>query len=170
MEQNQTTTGVETQDEAVPEASDRVQVDVQEVQQLDAAEMGELPVEDWDYQRPKRGQVRDGVILAIEDQEIIVDVGVKRDGIVPFADMQRMGPEALAELRVGDEVPVFILRPEDRDGNLLVSLFLARQEQAWLRAQKLEASGEVWEGQVIGYNKGGLVVPLDDIRGFVPAS
>jgi small subunit ribosomal protein S1 len=84
--------------------------------------------------------------------------------------MQRMGPEALAELNVGDEVPVYIMRPEDRDGNLLVSLFLARQEKAWLRAQGLADSGEVWEGEVIGYNKGGLVLPLDDIRGFVPAS
>jgi small subunit ribosomal protein S1 len=140
------------------------------LEQEDAGQMGELAVEDWDYQRPKRGQVRVGVILTIDDQEIVIDVGDKRDGIVPYADMQRMGPEALAELSVGDEVPVYILRPEDRDGNLLVSLFLARQEQAWLRAQTLADSGEAWEGVVDGYNKGGLVVPFDDIRGFVPAS
>jgi small subunit ribosomal protein S1 len=152
------------------EQADAAEVDAVAPEQADAAEMGELPVEDWDYQRPKRGQVRNGVILAIEEQEIIVDVGAKRDGVVPYADMQRMGPEALAPLSVGDEVPVYILRPEDQDGNLLVSLFLARQEHAWLRAAKLAESGEVWEGEVIGYNKGGLVIPLDDIRGFVPAS
>jgi small subunit ribosomal protein S1 len=133
-------------------------------------EMAELPVEDWDYQQPRRGQVRIGVILAIRDQEIIVDVGAKRDGVVPYSDMQRMGPEAIAGLSVGDEVPVYVLRPEDQDGNLLVSLNMARQEQAWLRARKMAESGEVFEEQVIGYNKGGLVVPLDDIRGFVPAS
>ncbi|HFD38387.1 MAG TPA: S1 RNA-binding domain-containing protein, partial [Anaerolineae bacterium] len=105
--------------------------------QQKAAEMGELPVEDWDYQQPKRGQVRTGVILAIRDQEIVVDIGAKRDGIVPYADMQRLGPEALAELHVGDEVPVYILRPEDQDGNLLVSLNMARQEKAWMEAQEL---------------------------------
>jgi len=136
----------------------------------DAAEMGELPLEDWDYQRPRRGEVRPGVILAIREQEIVVDVGDKRDGIVPYADMQRMGAEALARLSPGDTVPVFIMRPEDQEGNLLVSLYLARQEEAWRRARELAESGEIWEGQVIGYNKGGLVVPVDDIRGFVPAS
>ncbi len=136
----------------------------------DTSEMGELPVEDWDYQRPRRGEVRPGIVLAKAEQEIIVDVGAKRDGIVPFADMQRMGAEAIAALKVGDEVPVYVMRPEDQDGNLLVSLFLARQAQAWTRAQELADSGEVWEEQAVGYNKGGLVVPVDDIRGFVPAS
>jgi small subunit ribosomal protein S1 len=144
--------------------------DEDELQEESTAEMGELPLEDWDYQRPKRGQVRTGVILAIRDQEIIVDVDAKRDGVVPFADMQRMGAESIQELSVGDEVPVYVLRPEDADGNLLVSLYHARAEKAWQRAAELADSGEVWEGEVIGYNKGGLVVPLDDIRGFVPAS
>ncbi len=135
-----------------------------------AAEMGELAVEDWDYQRPRRGEIRRGVILSIEEQEIIVDVDAKRDGIVPFADMQRMGAEAVASLSPGDEVDVFILRPEDKDGNLIVSLFQARQSQAWAKARELAESGEIWEGKVIGYNKGGLVLPMGDIRGFVPAS
>ncbi|MFC2037725.1 hypothetical protein ACFLYD_07155 [Chloroflexota bacterium] len=62
-----------------------------EPEQAGSAEMRELPVEDWDYQRPRRGQIRTGVVLAIEEQEIIVDVGAKRDGIVPYADIQRMG-------------------------------------------------------------------------------
>ncbi len=141
-----------------------------EEQPLPQEGMGEMPVEDWDYQRPKRGEVRTGVILSIGEQEIIVDVGAKRDGIVPYADMQRLGPEALAELHVGDEVPVYILRPEDQDGNLIVSLNMARQEKAWMEAQDLADRGEIIEGQVIGYNKGGLVFPVGEIRGFIPAS
>jgi len=140
------------------------------LQQHASAEMGELPLADWDYQRPKRGQVRPGVILAIHDQEIIVGVDAKRDGVVPYADMQRLGQEELAKLSVGDQVPVYILRPEDQDGNLLVSLFQAQQARAWQRAAELAESGEAWEGQVVGYNKGGLLVPLDDLRGFIPAS
>ncbi len=134
------------------------------------SEMADLAMADWDYQRPRRGEVRDGTILAIREQEIIVDVGAKRDGLVPYADLQRMEPEALQKLSVGDSVPVYVLRPEDQDGNLLVSLFLARQSAAWKRAQELADSGEVWEARVEGYNKGGLVVPIDDVRGFVPAS
>jgi small subunit ribosomal protein S1 len=136
----------------------------------DQSEMGGIPVEDWDYQRPKRGEVRMGIILSIDEQEIIADVGAKRDGIVPYADMQRMGEEALAELQVGSEVPVYVLRPEDKEGNLLISLYMARQQQAWIHAQELADSGEIWEEEVIGYNKGGLVVPVEEIRGFIPAS
>ena len=148
-------------------------LDLQEseiLEQHDSAEMGELPLADWDYLRPKRGQVRTGVILAIHDQEIIVGVDAKRDGVVPYADMQRLGQEEVAKLSVGDQVPVYILRPEDQDGNLLVSLFQARQASAWQRAAELAESGEAWEGEVVGYNKGGLLVPLDSLRGFVPAS
>ncbi|MBN1135581.1 MAG: S1 RNA-binding domain-containing protein, partial [Anaerolineae bacterium] len=139
-------------------------------EQVDAAQMGGLPVEDWDYQQPKRGEIRTGVILAITDQEIIVGVGAKRDGVVPLADLQRMDPEALANLSVGDRVPVYVMRPEDHDGNLTVSLYQARQEKDWQRARELAESGEVWEEQVVGFNKGGLVIPLGGIRGFVPAS
>ena len=134
------------------------------------AQMGGLPVEDWDYQQPKRGEIRTGVILAITEQEIIIDVGAKRDGVVPLPDLQRMDPEALSKLSVGDKVPVYVMRPEDQDGNLMISLYQARQEKDWQRARELAASGEVWEEQVIGYNKGGLVIPLGGIRGFVPAS
>lgn len=136
----------------------------------DAGEMGELAVEDWDYQRPRRGEIRQGIILSVEEQEIIVDVDAKRDGIVPFADMQRLGAEAVAALSPGDEVDVFILRPEDKEGNLIVSLFQARQAHAWTKARELAEGGDVFEGKVIGYNKGGLVVPVGEIRGFVPAS
>ena len=139
-------------------------------EQVDASRMGGLPVEDWDYQQPKRGEIRTGVILAITDQEIIIDVGAKRDGVVPLADLQRMSPEALSKLSVGDKVPVYVMRPEDQDGNLTVSLYQARQEKDWQRARELAESGEAWEEQVIGFNKGGLVIPLGGIRGFVPAS
>lgn len=141
-----------------------------EVEPVEAAEMGELPVEDWDYQQPRRGQLRNGVILAIRDQEIIVDVGAKREGIVPYTDMQRLGRDALAKLSVGDTVPVYVLRSEDQDGNLVVSLNMARQEQAWLRAHELAESGALFEDRVIGYNKGGLVMSVGDLRGFIPAS
>jgi len=84
------------------------------------AQMGGLPVEDWDYQQPKRGEIRTGVILAITEQEIIIDVGAKRDGVVPLADLQRMSSEALSKLSVGDKAPMYVLRPEDQAGNLMV--------------------------------------------------
>jgi len=129
-----------------------------------------LEGEEYAYHRPQRGDIRKGVILSIGPEEIVVNVGLKREGIVPSSDLERMGEEALSELEVGGEVPVFILKPRDQSGNVIVSLYRARLEQDWLHAQEFLASGEVWEGVVSGCNRGGLVVPFGKVRGFVPAS
>lgn len=133
-------------------------------------EMAGLPVQDWDYQQPKRGQVRPGVILSIGEQEIIVGLDAKRDGVVPYADLQRMGAEAVSRLSVGDRVDVLVLQTEELEGNLVVSIYQARQTKDWQRAAELAESGETLEAPVTGYNKGGLVVPVGELRGFVPAS
>jgi len=170
MDSSHTLTSVETSENVLEDVLYAQEIQDLAPDQAGTGEMRELPVEDWDYQRPRRGQVRTGVILAIREQEIIVDVGAKRDGIVPYSDMQRLGAEALATLSVGKQIQVYVLRPEDQDGNLLVSLNMARQEQAWQRARELAESDQVFEEGVIGYNKGGLVVPVGDIRGFIPAS
>jgi len=84
--------------------------------------------------------------------------------------LERLGEEAVSELEVGDKVPVFILKPRDQNGRMIVSLHRARLERDWLNAQEFFASGDVWEGIASGYNRGGLVVPFGKVRGFVPAS
>ena len=54
--------------------------------------------ETYDYERPKRGQVREGIILTVEDQGLFVDVGLKRDGFVPDSDIERLDEETVSEL------------------------------------------------------------------------
>jgi len=134
------------------------------------AEMAGLPMQDWDYQQPKRGQIRPGIVLSIGEQEIIVGLDAKRDGVVPYADLQRMGSEAVARLAVGDHVDVLVLQTEELEGNLIVSIYQARQAKDWQHAAELVESGEILEVPVVGHNKGGLVVPVGELRGFVPAS
>jgi len=127
--------------------------------------------ESYSYQQSKRGEIRRGRVLAIKDEGIVVDLGLKREGFVPQDDVRQVGPDAVAALQVGDEIPVLVLRPEnDKEGNVLVSWQRARQEQDWLDAQRLQETGEVWVGTVKGYNRGGLIVHYGKIRGFVPAS
>jgi small subunit ribosomal protein S1 len=109
-------------------------------------------------------------VLSVGSDGAVLDLGLKRDGIASAADLQRLGQDTAASIQVGDGVPAFILKPEGRDGNIPVSLYRARREQDWLEAQELLANGEVWEGEVTGYNRGGLVVPFGKVRGFVPAS
>lgn len=122
-----------------------------------------------DYDMPQVGDIRTGTIVAITPQGLIVDLGLKRDGFVPLSDLQKLEPEERDELKANDDVPVYVLQTEDPD-NLIVSIHLARLNQDWIEAEALMASGEMFEGEVIGYNKGGVIVLYGRIRGFVPIS
>jgi small subunit ribosomal protein S1 len=125
---------------------------------------------EYAYQRPKRGEIRTGAVVLVGPNEIVVDVGAKREGVVSSQDLERLSPEERAAISVGDEISVYVVNPEDRDGNTIVSIHLAQIEQDWQKAEGCLASKEIFEGSVIGYNKGGLVVPFGRIRAFVPAS
>jgi small subunit ribosomal protein S1 len=125
--------------------------------------------EPYDYESPKRGQIRSGIVLRITDDGAFVDVGLKRDGFVPHKDIERLGDEA-SELKRGQEVTARIVRPRDRDGNLILSLYQARMEKDWDKADELLESGEIWRGEVTGFNRGGLLAQFNHIRAFIPAS
>ncbi len=132
--------------------------------------MSEALLAEYDYERPKRGDIRKGIIVSMQPSEIVVDIGAKRECIIANSDYQKLLSEAAGELHAGDEVSVYIIKPEDRDGHLLGSLYLAQMEGDWARAEALEASGEIFEARVSGQNRGGLLVPFGRLRGFVPAS
>lgn len=121
------------------------------------------------YDMPQAGDIRTGVIVAITPQGLIIDLGLKRDGIVPQSDLAQLEPEEREALKVNDEVPVYVVQTEDPEA-LVVSIRLARLNQDWIEAEALLASGQIFEGEVIGYNKGGVIVPYGRIRGFVPIS
>lgn len=122
-----------------------------------------------DYDMPQVGDIRTGVIVASTPQGLIIDLGLKRDGIVPQSDLAKLEPEERDALKVNDEVPVYVIQTEDPEA-LVVSIHLARLNQDWIEAEALLESGQVYEGEVIGYNKGGVIVPFGRIRGFVPIS
>jgi small subunit ribosomal protein S1 len=129
-----------------------------------------LSQEEYNYQQPRRGEIRTGQVVLVGPNEIVVDVGAKREGVVSPQDLERLSAEERSAISVGDQVSVYVVNPEDRDGNTIVSLYLAQIEKDWQKAEEYLKSKELVEGKVIGYNKGGLVVPFGKIRGFVPAS
>jgi len=118
---------------------------------------------------PRRGDLLRGSVIAVDGEGLIVDLGKKRDGVVPRSDLQGLPPEE-ANLKNGDEVVVMVVNPEDRDGNLVVSLSQARASGDWLRAQRLMESENILEAAPCEYNRGGLIVPFGRLRAFVPAS
>ena len=119
---------------------------------------------------PKSGEIRYGVIASISENEILVSVGTKSEGIIPSREKDQIPSEELSQLQVGMEIPVYVVNPEDSSGALILSYVRAREEQDWRLVEQLLESGNVYAGNVIGYNKGGLIVPLGNLRGFVPAS
>jgi small subunit ribosomal protein S1 len=122
------------------------------------------------YDMPQRGDIREGTVLSVSPQEVIIDLGLKREGIVPANDLSRLDKETVAEIQEGSVWPVYILQPSDREGNLIVSLSRAIQEKDWLVAQQLMENNEILEAEVSGHNNGGLEVIFGKLRGFVPAS
>lgn len=94
---------------------------------------------------------------------------MKRDGLVPSSDLAKLEPEERDELKIDDEVFVYILNT-DKPDTLTVSIHLARLNQDWIRAEELLESSEIVEAEVIGYNKGGAIVPFGRLRGFIPIS
>ena len=117
----------------------------------DFAELWEAIGDEYGTASPERGDILEGTIVQKGGGEILVDVGAKQEALVSSKDLARMSQEEIKELRLGAKVKVYILRPQDRDGNLLVSINLAKAQQDWITAaelmEKLDlARTTFWEG------------------------
>lgn len=119
---------------------------------------------------PQQGETRTGVIASISPSQILVSIGTKSEGIISGKELEQIPQDELANLEVNQEIPVYILNPEDQNGNVVLSYMRAREEVSWQKAEDMLKSKEPHHSTIIGYNKGGLIVPLDGLRGFVPAS
>ncbi len=122
------------------------------------------------YRNLKHGDTVDGRIMRIDRDEILVDIGAKAEGVIPSREMQTLSEEDRAALKVGDPVLVFVVQSEDKEGRAILSIDKARQEKSWRALQECYERGEIIYARVKNYNKGGLLVDLDGVRGFVPAS
>lgn len=127
-------------------------------------------LDDYDYTPPRRGQIIESTVLETSDHEIIVDVGLKRDGIVPARDLEYLDEDFLNNLSAGDTVRVEVLRPYSAEGDLLVSINRALALADWEHADELLADGTIVEAEIIGQNRGGLLTRFGRLRGFVPNS
>ena len=110
-------------------------------------------------------QVVKGVVVAINDKDVVVNIGFKSDGLVPRTEFRDR-----PELAVGDEVEVFVDIAEDRMGQLILSRRKALQETAWEKIVEAHANDVVVTGYVRSRTKGGLVVDVFSIDTFLPGS
>jgi small subunit ribosomal protein S1 len=124
----------------------------------------------YEFKQLHKGDVLEGTIVHISPEEILIDVGAKSEGIVTGRECDRLDPEFLSELKVGDHTLAYVVVPEDKNGNTLLSLAKAQIEKDWREAERLFRTQGIFEGIIAGYNKGGLIVRLGKVRGFVPTS
>ena len=115
------------------------------------------------------GQIVEGLIVHMDEQGALVDVGSKSEGHISVEELAGGTTDEGKALAVGDRVAVYVVRPEDEDGNPVLSKKKADYERVWQRLTTAFETGEVLSAMVTDRVKGGLVVDLG-MRGFLPAS
>jgi small subunit ribosomal protein S1 len=116
------------------------------------------------------GDVVTGRVVRIDNDEVLVDIGYKSEGVIPSNELSiRKSVDPHDEVELGEEVDALVLTKEDQDGRLIMSKKRARFEKAWRRIEAAQESGVPIEGNVIEVVKGGLIIDLG-VRGFLPAS
>lgn len=119
---------------------------------------------------PKSGEIRQGVIASLLPGQILVSVGTKSEGVITGREYDAIPQDELATLKIGQEIPVYVINPEDSGGNLILSYMRAREETSWKDVEDLRDAKTPYHSKIVGYNKGGLIVLVHGLRGFVPAS
>jgi len=119
---------------------------------------------------PQVGEIRTGVIASVSPSQILVSIGAKSEGVISGRELDQLTAEERDALQVGQEVHVFVINPEDANGNVVLSLKRAQEELSWENVERLVTSDEVVDSKIMGFNKGGLIVAVEGLRGFVPSS
>jgi small subunit ribosomal protein S1 len=116
-----------------------------------------------------RSDVLEGLIVGIEPDELLIDIGLKAEGVVPSRELwDSRSDEPKPSFDLGDTVLVYVVQPEG-DGPALLSVRRAAQEKVWRATEELFETGAIIEATIQEYNKGGVLVDVGP-RGFVPLS
>ncbi len=117
-----------------------------------------------------RGDIVEGEVVDVRDGFLVVDIGFKSEGIVAGKELKSEIVD-WRELKVGDKVMVYVVKPEDEEGQLVLSIRRTQQATAWLNLEKAKEENKIVESVVVESNNGGLIVEIGkDIRGFIPTS
>ncbi len=114
----------------------------------------------------RRGEVVKGVVVALDKDGAWVSIGSKSEGIIPPAEMK----SADGAVNIGEEVPVLVVATGRGEGSLLLSYDRARSLVGWEELAEYQEADETVTAEVIGFNRGGLVVRCRGVEGFVPLS
>lgn len=119
---------------------------------------------------PQAGEIRKGTIASISQNQILISIGAKSEGVVAGRELEQLTQEERDALKVGQEIDVFVIIPEDDNGNVVLSLKRALEQMTWENVEKMIADEVVVDTKIIGFNKGGLIAAIGNLRGFIPSS
>src|SRR5881398_3630786 len=129
-----------------------------------------LHFEEEAFKTPNHGDIVDGIVVRVDPDEVLVDIGAKAEGVISSKELGLRADMENGGLEPGDQIKVYVLQPENEEGNVVLSLRRARAETTWLVAAEKQTDGTVIDADVREQNKGGLIVNILGLRGFLPSS
>lgn len=136
----------------------------------DTSYMWELPEEALSPRQYQPGEVVEGEVVRIDDEGIVVSVGLKMEGMVLAQDMRSLTQEERENLKPGDKLPVTMMGGRGTEGMASLSVDQAKTERIWQELRQHLEDGTLLTARVTDHNRGGLEVDYQGLRGFVPFS
>ena len=130
--------------------------------------MKELLTRD-EFSLPKTGQLLSGQVINVSKSQVLIDLGSIGIGIVYPGEFYD-SPDRMRSLKTGDQVSIMLLELENDDGYRELSLKAAQMTTAWQRIRELKETGEIITSPILNINKGGLIVEIEGVQGFLPLS
>ena len=137
----------------------------QDDSQLDMQQL----LDEMEFKSLRRGEIVEGMVMRADPEGIYLDIGHKEEGFIPPNEMRTLDSGQLEEINEGDSLIAFVIRPDSQDGPIL-SVDKARGEEGWRDIQKYMEADEAVEGKIIGFNRGGCILEVANVQGFVPMS
>ena len=126
-------------------------------------------LDEMEFKSLRRGEIVEGTVMRADPEGIYLDIGHKEEGFIPPNEMRTLESGQLEASNEGDPLIAFVIRPDSQDGPIL-SIDKAKGEEGWRDLQKYMEADETIEGKIIGFNRGGCILEVANVQGFVPMS
>ena len=126
-------------------------------------------LDEMEFKSLRRGEIVEGTVMRADPEGIYLDIGHKEEGFIPPNEMRTLESGQLEAINEGDPLIAFVIRPDSQDGPIL-SIDKAKGEEGWRDIQKYMEADETVEGKIIGFNRGGCILEVANVQGFVPMS
>src|ERR1700747_3267690 len=116
-----------------------------------------LEYEQEAFKTPNHGDIVDGIVVRVDADEVLVDIGAKAEGGIFSKELGVRGDLDSVGVEPGDQIKVYVLQPENEEGNVVLSLRRARAETTWIVAAEKQTDGSVIDADVREQKQGGVI-------------